>query len=791
MGCGTSRINDSDVVIQCKKRKSLMQEAVNCRQDFAIAHLAYIQALRNVGFALRHFSEGEFSDKRTSPGSPPVLSLPEPSSPPVVALSPPPPVPAISSPPSPPPPHVQAASPSPPLSPSVTSHESPPESPFSEASPPPPVSDFAIHADMSRSISMPPLYSGNGVASPARGSDFSPPYYSPAREDSDDFLGSFPPLHRTPQKPPPPPSPLRASFWLYDIFDPPVIPYHLQEQRRRKQGGEPQEEEVEYFDQMQEEEGMPDLEEEHKEEEPEKEQPEQDGEGPRAEEKTSNIVEENTEEKPAESAENENRTEKVSDKADEKDEKPAVVTSVGKEMDVVSDQKENRTKELAVLTTVIGKDLTEIVRHIDDHFARAYDSGKDVSTMLETQMVHHHLSILDLKDTAKVFNAITWHWSRKTSLAMRDAYDDSDVPECGMAGSHASTLERLYAWEKKLYDEVKAGELIRIAFDRKCKQLTYLDARGEDPHLIDKTRAAIKKLDTRLMVALRAVHSASMRIQQLTNEELYPQLAELLGGLMNMWKVMLECHRTQKAIALDMQTLGKSIAGEETSEAHMKATIELEHELEKWLSNFYQWITSQRKYIDVLFSWLTLCHMIPETDAKERAVSPYWTRGGTPIYPLIKKWQASLVRLEERQKDVDVISDFAAVIHSLEMGQLDDLNLKKQAERSEKGLRKTLSIQNNLSDTRSIVKMNFRDKSTNVDDLRDVMEGEKHKLSWALQDRGNVLLSSLKDNLPVVFDSMASFATVALHEYENLQQEMEHCRPSLKWNGEVPRILQE
>lgn len=26
---------------------------------------------------------------------------------------------------------------------------------------------------------------------------------------------------------------------------------------------------------------------------------------------------------------------------------------------------------------------------------------------------------------------------------------------CMMSGSHASTLDRLYAWERKLYDEVK------------------------------------------------------------------------------------------------------------------------------------------------------------------------------------------------------------------------------------------------------------------------------------------------------------------------------------------------
>jgi len=61
---------------------------------------------------------------------------------------------------------------------------------------------------------------------------------------------------------------------------------------------------------------------------------------------------------------------------------------------------------------------------------------------------------------------ITWKrstWSRSSSsqspLAAKDDVDDSGsefVEEfCMISGSHSSTLDRLYAWERKLYDEVK------------------------------------------------------------------------------------------------------------------------------------------------------------------------------------------------------------------------------------------------------------------------------------------------------------------------------------------------
>ncbi|KAH7433425.1 hypothetical protein KP509_07G068800 [Ceratopteris richardii] len=232
-------------------------------------------------------------------------------------------------------------------------------------------------------------------------------------------------------------------------------------------------------------------------------------------------------------------------------------------------------KELTIVPTT-GGDFGGVVRHIHTHFGRAWRSGKDVSNMLETRMVHHHL------DNSKVFNTITMHWSRKSLLAMRDAYEDDEAPQCGMFGSHASTLERIYAWEKKLYDEVKEGEILRISFDRKCQQLHNLDAKGGDTIAIDQTRAALKKLDTRLIVALRAIHLASTRIQKLTNEELFPQLAELLGGLMSMWNVMWECHKAQAAIAAEMQTIENSLAANEASEVHIKATSQPEHELENW-----------------------------------------------------------------------------------------------------------------------------------------------------------------------------------------------------------------
>ncbi|KAL2528037.1 hypothetical protein Fot_20638 [Forsythia ovata] len=116
----------------------------------------------------------------------------------------------------------------------------------------------------------------------------------------------------------------------------------------------------------------------------------------------------------------------------------------------------------------------------------------------------------------------------------KDDNDDrgSDFIEefCMISGSHSSTLDRMYAWERKLYDEVKASEFIRKEYDLKCDKLRHLFAKDLSPQVIDKTRAVVKDLHSRIRVALHAVNSISKRIENMRDEELLPQVLELIHG---------------------------------------------------------------------------------------------------------------------------------------------------------------------------------------------------------------------------------------------------------------------
>lgn len=59
------------------------------------------------------------------------------------------------------------------------------------------------------------------------------------------------------------------------------------------------------------------------------------------------------------------------------------------------------------------------------------------------------------------------------------------------------------------------------------------DIRGDDELSMDKTRAAVKDLYAGILIAIQSAESISKRIQKLRDEELQPQIVELLKGYGN------------------------------------------------------------------------------------------------------------------------------------------------------------------------------------------------------------------------------------------------------------------
>lgn len=77
---------------------------------------------------------------------------------------------------------------------------------------------------------------------------------------------------------------------------------------------------------------------------------------------------------------------------------------------------------------------------------------------------------------------------------------------------------------------LQASESIRKEYDKKCDQLRHQFAKDLKTHMIDKTRSLVKDLHSRIIVALHSVDSISKRIEKMRDEELQPQLLELIQG---------------------------------------------------------------------------------------------------------------------------------------------------------------------------------------------------------------------------------------------------------------------
>ncbi|XP_047328269.1 nitrate regulatory gene2 protein-like [Impatiens glandulifera] len=218
--------------------------------------------------------------------------------------------------------------------------------------------------------------------------------------------------------------------------------------------------------------------------------------------------------------------------------------------------------------------------------------------------------------------------------------------------NHQSILDRLYVWEKKLYEEVKAGERVRLAFEKKRAYLKSQE--DDDGPLAVKTRSAMRDLHTQMKVSFHSIEAISKRIQVLRDEELQPLLNDLVQGLCRMWKTMEECHKTQKQIIDEAKHL---IASGWTTTIPSKLPImaatasNLEAELRNWQAAFKSWITSQRSFVHSLAGWLLRCIRTDETSKSRlsNALSPPQPSidEAPPIFGLCIEWSRFLNNVRE------------------------------------------------------------------------------------------------------------------------------------------------
>lgn len=657
MGCSTSKLDDEEAVQLCKDRKNFIKQAVEHRMRFASGHAAYIQSLKRVSAALRDYIEGDephdfMLDAFTTPAFTPIKK----SSTGFISISP---------------------------------------KSFTVA---------PIQSTLNSTIKVSYLRSGGNPSVSVEERPHSPETvrveaYSPIHQyEMDGFFAmqsppmnnsffSYSPIHR-PSFPPPSP---RTSQW--DFFWNPFSSLdNYGYPTRTSLDHTVLDDDITGLRQVREEEGIPELEEETEQEDLEprvnvkNEQAKVVVNGAREEVLVEDDDSDDDDDDYVTDSGNESEHEvtgPVETKLEVKKSQGSQKLEVSKSLNAgqVSSQEtavgDNRdgNEETPGFTVYVNRrptSMTEVVKDLDAQFKIICNSAIEVSAMLEASKAQYSSTSNELT-AMKMLNPVALlrsassrssssRFAINSSSSKDEAYESSsDFSEesCTFSGSHQSTLDKLYAWEKKLYQEVRAGERVRIAYEKKCSQLRNQDVKGDDPSSVDKTRAAIRDLHTQIKVSIHSVEAVSKRIETLRDEELQPQLLDLIQGLTRMWKVMAECHLSQKRILDDAKLLlagtPSKLSGTKKytlmspTEPHRLAcaAANLENELKNWRACFESWITSQRSYIHALTGWLLRC-VRSDADASNLPFSPRRSMvASLPIYGICIQWSRFIDAVRE------------------------------------------------------------------------------------------------------------------------------------------------
>ncbi|CAA7410777.1 unnamed protein product [Spirodela intermedia] len=658
MGCARSKLDDNEAVALCKDRFNLLSEAIQLRYGLADAHAEYLMSLRRVGESLHKFFDEQHFLSHPSP----ILTLPtQRKGDPMPPLSP---IPA----------------PQPPAATAVGHHLSrsnsgshlhldPSDSDFSDddddgplhsvnSSPTGGGGGAKTYVSYAKKVSAGPVvsYEMPPPASPevvkvgepsfdsnpylAQGSDYgvNPYYYPPYSTDggmgSNFFGGSSPPppaagpssaAASSSAQPPPPPSPPTVSGWDFlNPFESYNNYYAYTPSRSSKD--------------VREEEGIPDLEDEETEVIKEAY-----GDQKHIAAASSSAQVEIPSSRRAESAVEEKALNQAGPSGGDREDEPTPADEAQKGLPMEVAGKKPVPQSRAA---------SEVAREIKVLFLRASQSCDALSGMLEVDKRPYHRK-----------NAIVPTMSLTSGNSARNGEPEGNEEVVMESVSLSSTLQKLYIWERKLYEEVRAEEEMRLLLERKSRLLKRLDDKGAEDDRINATQAKVKKLSTRIGVAIQVVDSISRKVSALRDEELWPQLNELIQGFVRMWRALMECHKSQWEAVIESRSLDAAAAA--AGGGNPGAARELELELLAWIERFCSWFNTQKKFAAALNAWL-LRIIRDEPEVTADGVAPFspGRLGAPPVFVVCNQWSQAMENTSDREV-VDAMQAFASSVLQL------------------------------------------------------------------------------------------------------------------------------
>ncbi|KAL2348630.1 hypothetical protein Fmac_002630 [Flemingia macrophylla] len=435
--------------------------------------------------------------------------------------------------------------------------------------------------------------------------------------------------------------------------------------------------------------------------------------------------------------------------------------------------------ELAMVVSRNGKDLVEVIKELDDYFLKAADAGSHVSLLLEVP----NSGFSDNSKACKVHNygwslsPSLWTWGSSPKLNGFGKLAEGTPVPIGAYGAngvgtvgHCSTVERLYAWEKKLYQEVKNAKIIKMVHEKKLALQRKLELKRADYVKTEKTKKEVEKLASQMMVASQAIDSTSAEIIKLREVELYPQLIELVKGLMCMWRSMYECHQVQMHIVQQLEYLNSMPSNNPTSEIHRQSTLQLELEVQQWHQSFRNLFKAHRDYIQSLTDWLRLSLFQFSKNPLSRTLEE------SKIYTLCEEWHLAVDRIPDTAAS-EGIKSLLTVIHAIVVQQEEEHKQKKKSDSAFKELdKKVVQLRSlegkygpySMPESLRSNKDPVTEKRAKVEALRSKAEEEKSKYDKSASVTRAMTLNNLQMGCPQVFQGIVVFSSVCMEVFESV-----------------------
>ncbi|KAG6394414.1 hypothetical protein SASPL_144998 [Salvia splendens] len=438
------------------------------------------------------------------------------------------------------------------------------------------------------------------------------------------------------------------------------------------------------------------------------------------------------------------------------------------------------SSELAVVVSTKGKDLVEIIRELDDYFLQAANAGGPLSALLEVPVCNFNRQSSLGKDNGygKSLTPLLWSWG--SGSAKWNAFGKFCEDPIGNAAqvaangnaTHCSTVERLYAWEKKLFQEVKNAEYLKSEHEKRVAALRKLEMKNAEYIKSEKAKKEVEKLESQMMVAVQAIETTSIEIVKLRESELHPQLLQLVKGLMSMWRSMYEFHQVQTHIVQQLKYLNCIPSTYPTTEIHRQSTLQLELEAQQWHLSFCSLIKAQREYIQSLTGWLRLSLFQVGNNPISKS------KHGSIMYSFCEEWQLAMNNAPDNVAS-EGIKSFLTVIHAIVVQQAEEQKEKRKSESVFKELEKKAGELRSLESKHGpsyampetsgdTSKDPVREKRAKVEALRSKAEDEKAKYEKSISVTRAMTMNNLQMGLPHVFQAMTGFANVCTQAFESV-----------------------